>query len=265
MARNVPDLALLLDAMAGEHPLDPLSLAAPRTSFREAAASGWRPRKVAYSANLGITPVDPEVTALTRAAAEKLASEGIAVEEAHPDLSEAHECFQVLRAWSFAQGRAELLRKHRELLKPEMIWNIEKGLTLSIDEITRAEAQRVALTRRMVAFLEEYDFLLCPSTIVAAFPVEERYLTECAGTKFETYIDWLAIAYAITLTFCPALSLPCGFTGEGLPVGLQVVAPPHADARVLAGAQMLEDVMGLRGVTPIEPRSQATQDRTDRV
>ena len=94
-----------------------------------------------------------------------------------------------------------------------------------------------------------------PATIVAAFPIEQRYLTECAGQKFDNYIEWLTIASAITLACCPALSLPCGFTTEGLPVGLQVVAPPRAEARVLAGAKLLENLLGLRTSTPIEPRA----------
>jgi amidase len=254
MARNVEDLALLLDAMCGAHPLDPLSLPKPGPSFVEAARWEQRPRKVAYSRDLGITPVDPEVAAITRAAAEKLQSEGVVVEEAHPDLSEARECFQVLRALSFAVSRTKLLRAHRDLLKPEVIWNIEKGLALTVEQIAHAEAQRVALTRRMQAFFENYDLLLCPATIVTAFPIGERYLAECDGHKFETYIDWLAIVYAATLACSPALSLPCGFSREDLPVGLQVIGPRGGEARLLAGAKMIEDVVGIRGATPIDPR-----------
>jgi amidase len=259
MARNVEDLALLLDAMAGEHAGDPLSLPAFEGQFLKAAQSGWKPKKVAYSPNLGITPVDPEVEAITRAAAEKLAAQGVIVEEAHPDLSEAHECFQILRALSFATGRAKLLREHRDLLKPEVIWNIEKGLALSIDDIVKAQAQRVTLMNRMRKFFETYDLLLCPATIVAAFPIEERYLARCAGVEFETYIDWLAIVYAATLACCPALSLPCGFTAAGLPVGLQVIAAPRGETRVLSGAKLAEDVLGLRESTPIVPRAPKAQ------
>jgi len=84
--------------------------------------------------------------------------------------------------------------------------------------------------------------------------VEERYVAECAGKKFDNYVEWLAIAYAITLVCCSALSLPCGFTRENLPVGLQIVGPPRAEARVLAGAKALEDILGLKGKTPIDPR-----------
>ena len=97
--------------------------------------------------------------------------------------------------------------------------------------------------------------LLAPATIVPAFPVENRYLAECAGKTFDNYVEWLAIVYAITLTYCPALSLPCGFTASGLPVGLQIVAPPRGEAQLLAGAKMLEDILGLRDSTPIDPRA----------
>jgi amidase len=254
MARTIEDLALLLDAMSGEHPADPLSLPSLPASFLSAARSGKRPKRVAYSPDLGITPVDPEVAAITRRAAACFAEAGAIVEEAHPDLREAHECFHVLRAFDFAISKAALLRTKCELLKPEVIWNIEEGLKLTVEQLERAEAQRVAMTARTLEFFKSYDLLLAPATIVAPFPVEHRYVAECAGKKFDNYVEWLAIVYAITLVCCPALSLPCGFTASGLPVGLQVVAPPRAEAQLLAGAKVLEDILGVRGTTPIDPR-----------
>jgi amidase len=256
MARNVRDLALLLDAMSGEHPADPLSLPLLPASFRSAARSGNKPKRVAYSPDLGITPVDPEVAAITRKAALRFAEAGVIVEEAHPDLREAHECFHVLRAFDFAITKAVLLRTKRDQLKPEVIWNIEEGLKLTVEQLERAEAQRVAMTLRTLEFFKTYDLLLTPATIVAPFPVENRYVAECAGHKFDNYVEWLAIVYAITLACCPALSLPCGFTASGLPVGLQMVAAPRGEARLLAGATVLEDILGLRGTTPIDPRSE---------
>jgi amidase len=254
MARNVDDLALLLDAMSGEHPADPLSLPLLPDSFRSAVQSGAKPKRIAYSPDLGITPVDPEVAAITRKAAERFADAGVIVEEAHPDLREAHECFHVLRAFDFAVTKADLLRSKREQLKPEVIWNIEEGLKLTVEQIARAEAQRVTLATRMLAFFETYDLLLAPATIVAPFPIENRYVAECAGTKFDNYVQWLGIVYAITVSCSPALSLPCGFTASGLPVGLQMIAPSRGDAKLLAGAKMLEDMLGLRGTTPIDPK-----------
>jgi amidase len=254
MARNVEDLALLLDAMSGEHPADPLSLPSLPVSFRSAAHSGKRPKRIAYSPDLGITPVDAEVAAITRKAASRFAEAGAIVEEAHPDLREAHECFHVLRAFDFAISKAALLREKRDQLKPEVIWNIEAGLKLSVEQLERAEAQRMTMTARTLEFFKTYDLLLTPATIVAPFPVENRYVAECAGKKFDNYVEWLGIVYAITLVCCPALSLPCGFTASGLPIGLQMVAAPRGEAQLLAGAKVLEDVLGLRGTTPIDPR-----------
>jgi amidase len=254
MARNVEDLALLLDAMSGEHPADPLSLPLLPTSFLSAARTAKKPKRVAYSPDLGITPVDPEVATITRKAAERFAQAGVTVEEAHPDLHEAHESFHVLRAFDFAVSKAELLRNHRDQLKPEVIWNIEQGLKLSVEQVARAEAQRVAMAERTLKFFESYDLLLSPATIVAPFPVQNRYVAECAGKKFDNYVEWLGIVYAITLACCPALSLPCGFTASGLPVGLQMVAKPRAEAELLAGAKVLEDILGVRDTTPIDPR-----------
>jgi amidase len=263
MARNVEDLALFLDAMTGDDPSDPISL--PRTeSFLAAARSAWRPKRIAFSADLGITPVDPEVAAICRAAALRFAEIGTVVEEAHPDLSEAHDCFQVLRGMSFATNYAADLDAHRDLLKPEIVWNIERGLAYTMADVVRAEHQRSLMLHRMNAFFDDFDLLLCPATIVAAFPVEDRYLAECAGHRFSNYVEWLAIAYAITLTTAPALSLPCGLTSDGRPVGLQVVARPRAEGRVLAAARALEEILGLTGTTPIDPRPPtARHDRRD--
>jgi amidase len=254
MARNVEDLALMLDAMSGEHPGDPLSLPVLPTSFLAATRSGAKPKRVAYSSNLGISPVDPEVADITRKAAKRFEDAGVIVEEAHPDFSEAVECAHVLRAYDYVLTKGKLLKQHRDQLKPEVIWNIEQGLKLTLADIERAEAQRVTLTNRALAFFETYDLLLCPTTIVAAFPVEQRYLAECNGTKFDNYVGWLAMVSAITIACCPGLSIPCGFTREGLPVGLQIVAPPRGEGRALAGGKLLENILGLGAITPIDPR-----------
>ncbi|MGY3109498.1 Asp-tRNA(Asn)/Glu-tRNA(Gln) amidotransferase A subunit family amidase [Bradyrhizobium sp. LM6.9] len=160
----------------------------------------------------------------------------------------------MLRAFDFAISKAQLLRTKRDLLKPEVIWNIEEGLKLTVEQLERAEAQRVGMTARAVEFFQTYDLLLVPTTIVPPFPIENRYVAECAGKRFDNYVEWLGIVYAITLACCPALSLPCGFTASGLPVGVQVVGAPRSDADVLAGAKVLEDILGLRGTTPIDPK-----------
>jgi amidase len=254
MARNVLDMALMFDAMLGEDSRDMLSKPRPAQSFVDATQSGWKPKRVAYSRDLGITPVDPQVAELTRAAAMRFTEAGVIVEEAHPDFSEAHESFHVLRARDFALKYAHLLDAHPDKFKPESVWNIQEGLKLTTRDIVRAEHQRAELARRLDAFLRDYDLLLCPATIVPPFPIGHRYVEECDGHKFANYVEWLAIVYAITLTGACALSLPCGFTREHLPVGLQIVAPANGEAKLLAGAKLLEEILGL-DVRPIEPRN----------
>jgi amidase len=254
MARTVEDVGLLLDAMTGEHPADPISLPRTGVSFREAARTPRKLGRMAFSTDLGITPVDPEVAEICRRAAWRFTELGVEVEEAHPDLSEAHDCFQTLRAVGFAASHSAKLRDHRDLLKPELIWNVEKGLKLNVADVVKAEEQRAEIIRRTLAFFGRYDLLMTPATIVPPYPVEQRYVTECAGKKFETYIDWLAIAYAISLTTAPALSLPCGYTRSGMPVGLQIVARPRGEAALLSGAAQLERILDLDTVRPVDPR-----------
>ena len=176
------------------------------------------------------------------------------VEEAHPDFSEAHECFHVLRARDFALKLAHLLDAHPDKFKPESVWNIQEGLKLTVHDIVRAEHQRAELARRLDAFLRDYDLLLCPATIVPPFPIGHRYVEECDGHRFANYVEWLAIVYAITLAGACALSLPCGFTRDHLPVGLQIIGPAHGEAKLLAGAKLLEGILGL-DLQPIDPRA----------
>jgi amidase len=253
MARNVLDMAVMFDAMLGEDSRDMISKPRPAQSFVDAARSGWKPKRVAYSRDLGITPVDPQVAEITRVAAMRFTETGAIVEESHPDFSEAHECFHVLRARDFALKLAHHLDAHPDKLKPEVIWNIEEGLKLTTRQILRAEHQRAELARRLDAFLRDYDLLLCPATIVPPFPIGHRYVEECDGHRFSNYVEWLAIVYAITLAGACALSLPCGFTRDNLPVGLQIVAPANGEAKLLAGAKLMEDILRL-DLRPIEPR-----------
>jgi amidase len=256
MARNVEDMALMFDAMLGEDSRDMLSKPRPARCFLDAARSGWKPKRVAYSRDLGITPVDPQVAEITRKAAMRFAEAGVIVQEAHPDFSEAHECFHVLRARDFALKLSHHLDAHRDKLKPDVVWNIEEGLKLTPRQIVRAEHQRADIARRLDTFLRDYDLLLCPATIVPPFPVGQRYVEECDGHRFANYIEWLAIVYAITLAGASALSMPCGFTRQNLPVGLQIVAPAHGEAKLLAGAKLMQDILGLN-LKPIDPRGAA--------
>ena len=254
MARNVEDCAFFLDCMTGEDVRDPVALPKPSTSFLAAARSGQRPARVAWSADLGITPVDAEVAAITAKAAARFAEIGAEVEAAHPDFSGAHDSFNVLRAKNFAVSKKALLETKRDLLKPEVIWNIEAGLKYTMDDLVRAETTRATLRNRVLTFFERYDVICTPATIVAPFPVGQRYVEEVNGVRFDNYVHWLSIAYAFTLVGCPAISIPCGFTKVGLPVGLQIAARPRGEHLLFSAAKALEEVLGLRTSVPIDPR-----------
>ncbi len=252
MARNVGDLGLALDAMAGPHPRD--ARAQPSNAgFRAAAEASRVPKRIGFSRDFGITPVDPEVAAICEAAARRFEALGATVEEAHPDFTGAHEAFQTLRAIDFATSHADDIAHHRDKLKPDVVWNIEKGMALTGADVARANIITSRLVANMTAFFEDYDLLLAPTTIVPPFPAEDRTVTSCPGQEFETYIDWLAIVFAITLTSAPALSLPCGFTRDGLPVGLQMIGPLRGEAQILSFAAALEAELAL-DLGPIDPR-----------
>ena len=254
MGRTVGDVALMLDAQAGAFAGDPLSIPAPETSFVECADSPTPPSRVAYSPDLGLAPVDSEVTAICESAMSNFRDIGADVELAAPDLGDAEWVFQTLRGVQFACDKSDLLREHRSLLKDEIIWNIEHGLGLSADEIGRAEVARGGIINRTANFFEEYDVLVCPTVVSPPFDVDVRYLTEIDGHTFPTYISWLILTFALTLTGCPVISVPCGFTESGLPVGIQIMAPWREEGYLLGVAALFEQAAGLSGLVPVEPR-----------
>ncbi|MGH6933661.1 MAG: amidase [Dongiaceae bacterium] len=261
MGRTVGDVALMLDAMAGWHLEDPLSLSAPAQSFQAAAAARRLPERVAFSPDLGISPVDAEVREICAAAARRFGETGVAVEEACPDFSGAVEAFRTLRAAGFVASMMEHYEHRRDRLKPDVIWNIEHGLKLDSGDIARAETARGAIYHRLAGFFRTYDLLLCPAACVPPFDVKIRWLKELNGIPFDNYVEWIRITYALTLTSCPIVALPCGFTRDGRPVGLQLVGRPRDEAGLLAAAAAFEETMDIARQVPIEPRTPAPSAR----
>ena len=255
MGRTVGDVALMLDTQAGAHAADPLSIPAPETSFVECVDSPTPPRRVAYSPDLGLAPVDSEVAAVCERAMSHFRDMGSDVELAAPDLGDAEWVFQTLRGAQFAGGMSGLLREHRSLLKDEIIWNIEHGMALSAEEIGRAEVERGGIINHTAQFFEEYDVLVCPTVVSPPFDVDIRYLTEIDGRSFPTYVSWLILTFALTLTGCPTISVPCGFTESGLPVGIQIMAPWREEGYLLGVAALFEQAAGLSNLVPLDPRS----------
>jgi amidase len=169
-----------------------------------------------------------------------LADLGCEIADAEPDFAGVDEVFQTLRAAGYATSLGRDLERHRGLLKDTVIWNIERGLALTPDDIARAQHEKAALERRVDVFLERYEFLVLPVAQVVPFPVEVEWVREIEGVAMSTYVDWMATCYAVSCTGLPAISVPAGFTPAGLPVGLQIVGRRGRDRDVLALAQAFE-------------------------
>jgi amidase len=253
MARTVGDLALFLDTQAHEAALDPISIPAPEKSFVDAVDSPVAPKRVAYTSDLGIAPVDPEVRSICAEAVKKFQDFGAAVEGASIDLHDSEEIFQTMRAAQYAAQYGKLLAQHRDLFKQDIVWNIEKGQALTSEDVNAAELARGALYNRTAAFFNDYDLLVSPAVLVPAYDINQPYVSEAGGVKFDNYVSWLVMSFALTLTACPSISVPCGFTAAGLPVGLQITAPRANEAALLSAAALFEAAIGLKSGVPIDP------------
>jgi amidase len=240
IARSVRDVALMLSVIAGPDPRVPVAIDEPGGVFRGSLRRDFRGTRIGWSRNLGKYPVEPVVSDVCSGARHVFADLGCEVHDGEPDFADADEVFQTLRAWSFAQDRGEDLRRHRHLIKDTAIWNTERGLTLTGADISRAEMKRAALYNRVGEFLERHEFLVLPVSQVAPFPIEVEWVRDINGVTMDTYIDWMATCYAITLTGLPAISVPCGLTPGGLPIGLQIVGRRHRDLDVLKLAHAFE-------------------------
>ena len=245
MARTVGDVALMLSAIAGPDLRAPLSLGEPGSSFASPPQREQRGVRVAWSPDLGGLPVDTRVAAVIEAQRGTFRALGCAVEDATPDLRDADEIFTTLRALSYELGLGALLDQHRAQLKDTVIWNIEQGRQLTGPQVARAMRLHGELLERVRVFFEHYDFLVLPVSQVPPFPVDQPYVTEINGVQMGSYLDWMRSCYWISVTGCPAIALPAGFTAEGLPVGLQIVGRPRDELGVLAIAQAYEQATEL--------------------
>jgi amidase len=244
MARTVRDAALMLSVIAGFDPRSPISIVEPGDKFRENLDSDFRGVRIAWSIDLGGLPVDPRVSDVFEKQRRVFQALGCSVENAEPDFEGADEAFKVWRAWRFELAYGGLLEKHKDLMKDTVIWNIEEGRKLSGPQLANAEKARAALYHRVRTFLEEYEYLVLPVNQVPPFDVKQRYVTEIAGVVMNSYIDWMKTCYFISVTGLPAISVPCGFTEDGLPMGIQIVGRHQADFEVLQLAHAFEKTTG---------------------
>jgi amidase len=254
MGRTVADAALLLSVMAGPDPRVPISFGFDRGDrFRKLTPAGPGLRVALAPAADGAMPIDPEIVAMVAAHAATIEQLGWPVEEAFPDLTGARDAFFTLRARSFADAYGPLLARERGRIKATVVWNIEEGLRLTDADVARARGLLGEIRRRAAAFFERYDLLAMPVTQVLPFPVELEYPTEVEGVAMSTYLDWMASCWCITVTGLPAISVPAGFTADGLPIGIQLVGRPRGDLELLRPALAFEEATLFWRRRPPEP------------
>lgn len=254
MARTVGDTALMFDAMIGEDLRDPLALPLPDKPFLDAVDAPRAPKRIAWSADLGLAPVDAEVAAICRKALGQFEALGAVVEDACPDLGGADHGFQTLRNLQRASGGA-LISKHEAVLGHEIVHYTRKGQAMTGEGIANAELARGRAYHAMHAFFGRYDILATPTVLSKPIDIGTKHLMEFQGKSFDDYFGWLVLTYAITLTACPAISVPCGFTSDGFPVGLQLVARLRGEAELLSAAAVLEQGLQLAKMVPIDPQA----------
>ena len=251
MARTVEDTALLLSAMAGPDPRSPIALSERGEKFRASLERDFRGVSIAFSNDYHqLFPVQTAIVEAVEATSDVFRQLGCRVERALPDFSGADEVFKTLRAWLYAGMCGPLLAKHRDKLKDTVVWNTEAGLRLTAAELRRAEEAHAALYHRMRSFMTDYEFLVLPVTQVVPFDIDLPYVTEIEGEPMETYLDWMRSCYYITSTGHPAISVPCGFTTDGLPVGVQIVGRYRDDWGVLQLAYAFQQATQVWKVRP---------------
>lgn len=240
MARTVKDVAFMLGAIAGPDVRSPISISEPSDLFLRPLERDFKGSRLAWSSDLGELPVDAQVTEVIESQRPVFQDFGCDIIDIHPDFTDADEIFKAWRAWYVELTMDELILKHKDKIKETVIWNADEGKKLSGPDLSRIEAKRTRLYHRMREFMEKFDFLIIPVSQVPPFDVTERYVKEINDVKMETYIDWMKSCYYISAIGLPAISVPCGFTLEGLPVGVQIVGRHRDDFGVLQLAYAFE-------------------------
>jgi amidase len=250
MARSVADLALYLSVLAGHDARDPLSISEDGAQFRAPLDADLRGKRIAWTADFDGLPVDPEVRRVMEAQRRVFEDMGCIVEDACPDFRDAHEIFMTLRAYAFELQLGAVLDRHPGMLKDTVVWNIEAGRKLTAPQLARAEKLRTALFIRMHHFMESYDAIVAPVNQVPPFDIDKPFVDEIAGVKMESYIDWMRSCYLVSATTHPAMSVPAGFTADGLPVGIQIIGRHRGELELLRIAHAFEQANGTGRIRP---------------
>lgn len=253
LARSVSDVAFLLSILAGADGRDPVCFASHPEDFAGSLERSFKGARVAWCLDLGGLPLDRRVRQVLEAQRRTFESLGCIVEDACPDLGNVDEIFVTLRTWASWNVYGPVLAEHRARMKPEAIWDIERGQALSGEDVARALMQQGQLLERVRKFQERYEFLICAVNQVPPFDAAESWPRAIEGVPMDNYISWMKSAYWISTTCRPAISVPAGFTDEGLPVGVQIVGRYRDDLNVLKMAHAFEQATSIGTRRPPEP------------
>jgi amidase len=263
MARNVADLSMLLSVQAGFDARLPLSLDGDGARFQRGLETSFKGARIAWGGDFrGHAPCEPQVLEVCRIAAQSLESLGCIVEDAVPEFNFEALWQAAIRLRGWQQGSSLLAyygdRGRRALLKPEAIFEIETGLRQSAYDITAASLVRSAWTQVMRRFLETYDFLILPTAQVFPFDIDLHWPQEIVGRSMQTYHEWMKGTLLVSMSGCPALAAPAGFSERGLPIGIQIIAANRQEFACLQLAQAYENMSPAnRRASPLLDRAQS--------
>ena len=240
MGRTVADTRLLFAAQVGAHPGDPLSFPLSRSEFGTASPMDLGKLRVAWSADFGTGIVDAPIRAAFLRKLDAMRALFASCDEVNFDFGEAERCFDVIRAVSFVSRYRDDYEQDPMRLGPNVRVNYELGAKMTLADFAWAHAEQTRIFRRFQETFDNYDIVIAPTVAVSPFPWQTLYLDEIGGKKLNTYYHWLAMAWYITLTTNPAISLPCGRDDKDLPFGLQVIGRFRGDRELLDVSAALE-------------------------
>lgn len=256
MARNVEDLAIFFESMVSYNLQDPSSIQGSNIfKFNDVNLLSSKKYKVGITKDFNIFPISTEIKDMIDNTTKLVKHLGHEVNNKFPNMDEAEEAFQIFRAYIFYYTYGFLLNEANNV-KQDIIWNIEKGKNLKIDELIKAETIRANLYKNVYNFFNDYDFLICPSSSVVPFDYNTKWVKKIDNTEFDNYVSWLMICGCLSLVNCPCISIPASMAKNGAPIGIQIVAPPQEELKLLSFAKTIEDEINISQLLPIDPRDE---------
>jgi Asp-tRNA(Asn)/Glu-tRNA(Gln) amidotransferase A subunit family amidase len=243
MGRDVSDTYLLLQAQVNLNRADPFSSLNSLSMPDELIGADLSGVKMAYSPDLGCAPVDNNIKATLLEKINLFKNNFLFSKEDHPDFLDIHDCFEIIRGFNFVASHKDKFDHHKDLLGPNVIDNVERGLKYSLADVSWAHVMQTKIYKSFRNFFNEYDVLICPAAAVSPYPHKQLFVDTINGEKMPTYMRWLALSYASTMAIPCVWALPCGLDHKEMPFGIQLIAPAGKDVQLSEIAKSLESIL----------------------